>query len=162
MADEKGIPAGAPGFDVLVEMQAIVRQLTTEVAELKAFAEGDKGILEKWKQRRSEKKKAEKQATAEDKAREKKEQALIAETIKLYKVSPEHVFTARAYLDTQEVVFVTNGGEKIRHKSGEPASVELTEVQITGIAPPDEDEYTFPVHGGRKFRFGRDFFKTSK
>lgn len=69
---------------------------------------------------------------------EKEEKALIAEALEVYKIPEKYVFASRAYMDTGEAVIVTCGGKKIRHRKGEPAKLELTEVQITGELPKEE------------------------
>jgi hypothetical protein len=60
------------------------------------------------------------------------------ETLKVYGLREEHVFAQRFDETTGEIVIVTHGGAKIRHKKGAPASVKLTDVQKTGIPPKQE------------------------
>ena len=69
---------------------------------------------------------------------ENKENALIAEALKVYKIPEKYVFAQRADPSTGEAIIVTHGGKKIRHKKGEPAKLELTETDITGTLP-DQD-----------------------
>lgn len=66
------------------------------------------------------------------------DQALIEEALKVYKIPKEFLFGSRADTNTGEVVIVTHGGKKLRHKKGDSAKVELTETDITG-KPPEQD-----------------------
>ena len=63
---------------------------------------------------------------------------LRAEALKVYGLSEEHVFSQRYDGDTGEMIIVTKGGKKIRHKHGEKALGELSEVDKTGISPKVE------------------------
>jgi len=69
---------------------------------------------------------------------EKKEKNLLDETLKLYGIPPQWVFSSRVNNETGEVVIVTNGGKKIKHMSGSPATCKLTEVEISGFLPKKE------------------------
>jgi len=68
----------------------------------------------------------------------KDEQKLINEALKVYKILKEYLFHARIDPNTGEAVIVTNGGKKLRHRKGEEARFQLTEVQITGEIPKEE------------------------
>ena len=66
------------------------------------------------------------------------ESKLIDEVLKVYKIPLKYVFASKYHPETGEVVIVTNGGKKLRHRPGEPAKFKLTEVQITGELPEEE------------------------
>jgi hypothetical protein len=66
------------------------------------------------------------------------EEKLIDEALNVYKISRKYLFAAKAYPETEEVVIVTNGGKKVRHRKGEKAKFKLTEVEITGEIPKQE------------------------
>ena len=63
---------------------------------------------------------------------------LINEACEVYGVDKKHLFASRIDRETGEAVIATNGGKKIRHRQGDPARVELKEVDITGILPKEE------------------------
>lgn len=64
-------------------------------------------------------------------------ETLLDEALKIYGIPKEHVFSSKVYEETKEVVIVTNGGKKLRHRKGDPAKVKLSEVDITGILPDE-------------------------
>ena len=68
----------------------------------------------------------------------KEEKGLLEEALRVYKIPQEYVFSSKVYLETDEVVIVTHGGKKFKHRKGEPAKFELTETEITG-EPPEEE-----------------------
>lgn len=67
-----------------------------------------------------------------------KEKSILDEALKFYKIPKECVLASRIYRETQEVVIVTNGGKKLRHRKGEPAKFKLNKTEITGD-PPEQD-----------------------
>jgi hypothetical protein len=69
---------------------------------------------------------------------EKNEEVMLKEALKVYGIPPQYVFSSGVYADIGEVVIVTNGGKKIRHRQGEPAKVQLSETDITGELPKQE------------------------
>jgi hypothetical protein len=69
---------------------------------------------------------------------EKEENVLIDEALKIYKIPKEYVYACRAYVEDGEVVIVTNGGQKLKHKKGEPAKFKLSYTEITGELPEQE------------------------
>jgi hypothetical protein len=73
-----------------------------------------------------------------DKTMQKEEKSLLDEALRTYKVPPEYVFASRVYDEIGQVVIVTNGGKRIRHRRGEEAEFELSQVEITGELPQDE------------------------
>jgi hypothetical protein len=66
------------------------------------------------------------------------EEKLIDEALKVFKIQRKYLFAAKAYPETGEVVIVTNGGKKVRHRKGEEARFKLTDVEITGEIPKQE------------------------
>ncbi len=79
---------------------------------------------------------------------EKKETNLVEETLKLYEVPAKWVLASRVDRNTGEVIFVTHGGKKIRHKIGEAATRTLTEVEITGFLPKRELMWSTQLNQG--------------
>ena len=69
---------------------------------------------------------------------ENKETDLIQEALKVYKIPERYVFASREIPERGEVVIVTHGGKKIRHKKGEAAKFELTYTEISGELPKEE------------------------
>lgn len=78
------------------------------------------------------------------------DEKLIDAALKAYKIPREYVFAAKAYPETQEVVVVTNGGKKVRHRKGEKAKFQLTDVQITGEIPKQEMVWDEKLNQRRK------------
>ena len=76
------------------------------------------------------------------------ERKLFEDALKTYQLSPEHVFSFSIYEETREAVIVTRGGQKLRHRKGDPASIELSETDKTGIAPEQEKVWVDRL-GGR-------------
>jgi len=62
---------------------------------------------------------------------------LIEEACKVYEIPRQYVFASKVYPEG-EVVIVTHGGKKFRHRTGEPAKFALTEIEITGQLPKQE------------------------
>jgi len=75
------------------------------------------------------------------------ERKLLEDALKTYQLLPEHVFSFSIHEETREAVIVTNGGKKIRHRKGDPASVQLTETDKTGIAPEQEMVWVDRLNG---------------
>jgi hypothetical protein len=61
-----------------------------------------------------------------------KEKDLLAEALKVYGVPEKHILSSRV-VDSDTVVFVTNGGQKITHRRGAKASRTLLVQDITGV-----------------------------
>ena len=61
-----------------------------------------------------------------------KGQALINAGCKAYGIDAEFLFNSR--VDGDEVVLVTNGGKKVRYKSGDEVEP-LDEIAVTGVNP---------------------------
>lgn len=90
---------------------------------------------------------------------EKEENTLIDEALKVYNIPREYVYASRAYVDDGEIVIVTNGGKKLRHKKGEPAKFKLTYTEITGELPEQETVWNKKLNQRVGFK---SFFKTKK
>jgi hypothetical protein len=69
---------------------------------------------------------------------DKEERKFFEEALKVYKIPEEFVFSSRIDRENNEVVIVTAGGKKLRHRKGEAAKAKLSEVDITGILPEVE------------------------
>lgn len=82
----------------------------------------------------------------------KEERKLFDEAIETYQLKTEHVFSFSIYAETKEAVIVTKGGQKIRHRKGDPASIELSETDKTGIAPEEEIVWIDRLNGRVKRR----------
>lgn len=67
-----------------------------------------------------------------------KNESLVEEALKVYKIPSKYVFASRVDEKTGEARIVTNGGKKVIHKKGEPARFELTQTEITGEPPEQE------------------------
>lgn len=70
--------------------------------------------------------------------KEKADQALIKEALKVYKIPKKYLFSSGINPHTGEAVILTHGGKKLRHKKGDKAKFELTETQITGNLPEQD------------------------
>jgi hypothetical protein len=62
---------------------------------------------------------------------------LLNEALKAYGIAPRYVFSWRP-CEGGEIVVVTCGGKKFRHKKGNPALFQLSETDITGEVPDPE------------------------
>ncbi len=69
-----------------------------------------------------------------DEKDDKKGKALIDEACKAYGIASKYVFSSRIDEETGEAVVLTNGGSKVRFKSGDKVE-KLSDIQITGINP---------------------------
>ena len=91
--------------------------------------------------------------------KEKTDQAVIEEALKVYRIPKEYVFNSRIDHNTGEAVILTYGGKKLRHKKGDKARVELTETDITGNPPEQEmvwsKRYNQRINLKQLFGFGK-------
>jgi len=70
----------------------------------------------------------------------KTEKDLTDEALKVYKIPPEYLFHSRYDEEAGEIVGLTCGGKRFRHRKGEKAKIELTHTEITGNPPEKEND----------------------
>lgn len=64
---------------------------------------------------------------------EKKDEAIIKEACKAYKIDPKYVLASNFYPEKGEAVIVTYGGAKVRYKKGDEVEP-LDPVRVDGIS----------------------------
>jgi hypothetical protein len=79
-----------------------------------------------------------------------KVEEILKDTINAYNIEPQHVFASRYDEQTDTMIIVTNGGQKIVHKVGGPIVRKLTEVEISGIPPKEKILWSEKLNGGIK------------
>ncbi len=77
-----------------------------------------------------EKDQKENQGTEEPKGSKK----LLAEACKAFGIDPKYIFASRQDNETGEMVILTNGGKRVRYRSGQEVEP-LDPIAITGINP---------------------------
>lgn len=83
---------------------------------------------------------------------------LMNEALKIYGIRPEHVFASKE-ISEDEIVIVTNGGKKVRHRKGADAQLTLSYSDITGDPEPKEEAYCPRL--GQKIDLKKDVVKSS-
>lgn len=78
-------------------------------------------------------------------AEEKKsnEKELLAEGCKAYGIDPKYVFNSRFDAETGEMVILTNGGRRVRFRSGDKVET-LDPIAVSGINPVKRKPITGP------------------
>jgi hypothetical protein len=71
---------------------------------------------------------------------------LIVEACKAYGIDPKYIFASRIDKVTGEAVVVTNGGKKVRYKTGDKVAP-LDPIAVTGINPKPKRK---PIAGAAK------------
>ena len=59
---------------------------------------------------------------------------IVAEAMDAYGIDQKYVFASKFYPETGEMVIVTNGGSKVRFKTGDKPAP-LSQIAVTGINP---------------------------
>jgi hypothetical protein len=88
----------------------------------------------------------------------KEQSLLLSEALKIYGIAPKFVFASKE-ISEDEIVIVTKGGKKVRHRKGEAAQFTLSFTEITGEL--EEKEEVFCPRLGQKIDLKKDVVKSS-